>query len=200
MLPSPQQPPVDDYLAPSSHGHQDDYQPSYSRDHLLGQQQPVPMSELRPGQALPVHFGGGGVGSPFASGALPSPYAPPLPPVSSSAYGYPPAPPSAISNGYGAQLQGPVAGGSAGAWGMARDRLLKRRSVRHVELKAGNLVLDIPVPHQIVPKGEQRGPSPPSLSLHPFLRSAAADAPARATRRGDDQDALHGRDVRPGRL
>lgn len=49
-------------------------------------------------------------------------------------------------------MRGPVGGGNGG-WGMAMDKLMKRRSVRHVELKEGNLTIDIPVPAQILPKG-----------------------------------------------
>ncbi|TFK77536.1 chitin synthase [Pluteus cervinus] len=44
--------------------------------------------------------------------------------------------------------------GSAG-WSAARDRLMKRRSVRKVELFQGNLVLDAPVPNNIIPPGKQ---------------------------------------------
>lgn len=35
----------------------------------------------------------------------------------------------------------------------AREKFLKRRSVRQVELQQGNLVLDMPVPSHIIPKG-----------------------------------------------
>ncbi|KIJ66341.1 glycosyltransferase family 2 protein [Hydnomerulius pinastri MD-312] len=38
-------------------------------------------------------------------------------------------------------------------YSMAREKLMKRRSVRQVELQNGNLVLDVPVPSHIVPKG-----------------------------------------------
>lgn len=38
-------------------------------------------------------------------------------------------------------------------YSVARDKLMKRRSVRHVELQNGNLVLDVKVPSHIVPKG-----------------------------------------------
>lgn len=41
---------------------------------------------------------------------------------------------------------------STGAWSSAREKLMKRRSVRQVELIQGNLVLDVPVPTHIVPK------------------------------------------------
>lgn len=42
--------------------------------------------------------------------------------------------------------------GSSG-WNSAREKLMKRRSVRQVELQQGNLVLDMPVPTHIVPQG-----------------------------------------------
>ena len=35
----------------------------------------------------------------------------------------------------------------------AREKLMKRRSVRQVDLQDGNLVLDMPVPSHIVPAG-----------------------------------------------
>ena len=38
-------------------------------------------------------------------------------------------------------------------YSVAREKLMKRRSVRHVELQNGNLVLDVKVPSHIVPKG-----------------------------------------------
>lgn len=41
---------------------------------------------------------------------------------------------------------------SAG-YATAREKFLKRRSVRQVELQQGNLVLDMPVPSHIIPKG-----------------------------------------------
>ena len=37
-------------------------------------------------------------------------------------------------------------------YSVAREKLMKRRSVRHVELQQGNLVLDMQVPSHIVPK------------------------------------------------
>ncbi|KAI0360959.1 chitin synthase 2 [Trametes cingulata] len=42
---------------------------------------------------------------------------------------------------------------SSAGWSTAREKLMKRRSVRQVELKEGNLVLDMQVPSHIVPKG-----------------------------------------------
>ncbi|TBU49278.1 chitin synthase [Dichomitus squalens] len=41
-------------------------------------------------------------------------------------------------------------------YSVARDKLMKRRSVRHVELQQGNLVLDMQVPSHIVPKGMEK--------------------------------------------
>jgi chitin synthase len=38
-------------------------------------------------------------------------------------------------------------------YSMAREKLMKRRSVRQVELYQGNLVYDVPVPTAIIPKG-----------------------------------------------
>lgn len=38
-------------------------------------------------------------------------------------------------------------------YSVAREKLMKRRSVRQVELQNGNLVLDVHVPSHIVPKG-----------------------------------------------
>lgn len=37
-------------------------------------------------------------------------------------------------------------------YSVAREKLMKRRSVRHVELQNGNLVLDVKVPSHIVPR------------------------------------------------
>lgn len=47
---------------------------------------------------------------------------------------------------------GPLREMSTG-YSVARDKLMKRRSVRHVELQNGNLVLDVAVPSHIVPNG-----------------------------------------------
>ena len=41
---------------------------------------------------------------------------------------------------------------SSAGWSTARDKLMKRRSVRQVELFQGNLVLDVNVPSHLVPK------------------------------------------------
>jgi chitin synthase len=42
---------------------------------------------------------------------------------------------------------------SAGGYSAAKEKMLRRRSVRQVELQQGNLVLDMPVPQSIVPAG-----------------------------------------------
>lgn len=42
---------------------------------------------------------------------------------------------------------------SSAGWSTAREKMMKRRSVRQVELQQGNLVLDMQVPTHIVPKG-----------------------------------------------
>ncbi|KAG2044503.1 chitin synthase [Suillus americanus] len=47
---------------------------------------------------------------------------------------------------------GPIREMSTG-YSVAREKLMKRRSVRHVELQNGNLVLDVAVPTHIVPNG-----------------------------------------------
>jgi len=44
---------------------------------------------------------------------------------------------------------------SSGGWSSARDKLMKRRSVRQVQLVNGNLVLDVNVPTHIIPAGKQ---------------------------------------------
>ncbi|KAJ3477033.1 hypothetical protein NLI96_g10743 [Meripilus lineatus] len=41
-------------------------------------------------------------------------------------------------------------------WSVAREKLMKRRSVRQVQLQQGNLVLDMDVPSHIIPKGMER--------------------------------------------
>ena len=38
-------------------------------------------------------------------------------------------------------------------YSVAREKLMRRRSVRQVELQNGNLVLDVHVPSHIIPKG-----------------------------------------------
>jgi chitin synthase len=67
--------------------------------------------------------------------------APPVPPMQYHA-NYPP---------QGPQGRPPVQYQNSG-WSAAREKLMKRRSVRRVELQQGNLVLDVQVPSHIVPK------------------------------------------------
>ena len=68
--------------------------------------------------------------------------APPLP--SMPYQNYPP----------GNQLRPPLSSNASAysGYSSAREKLMKRRSVRQVELIQGNLVLDVPVPTHIVPK------------------------------------------------
>lgn len=44
--------------------------------------------------------------------------------------------------------------GSNAGWSVAREKLMKRRSVKQVQLFRGNLVLDVPVPSHITPAGK----------------------------------------------
>lgn len=71
-------------------------------------------------------------------------YSPPVPSMPYHAYqpDYPPGP----------VRPGPLRETSTG-YSVAKEKLMKRRSVRHVELQNGNLVLDVAVPTHIVPKG-----------------------------------------------
>lgn len=62
---------------------------------------------------------------------------------------YPPQPGYAPMQQRPQMMRGPSTGYSD-----ARDKLMKRRSVRQVELQQGNLVLDMPVPSSIVPAGQ----------------------------------------------
>ena len=70
---------------------------------------------------------------------------PPLPTMGYSQPNYPPP----------HQLRPQLSQHSSGGWSSAREKLMKRRSVRQVELIQGNLVLDVAVPSHIVPKGAQ---------------------------------------------
>ena len=45
-------------------------------------------------------------------------------------------------------------GGSTAGWSVIREKLMKRRSVKQVQLFRGNLVLDVPVPSNITPAGK----------------------------------------------
>ncbi|TFK26808.1 chitin synthase 2 [Coprinopsis marcescibilis] len=44
---------------------------------------------------------------------------------------------------------------SSAGWSVAREKLMKRRSIKKVFLTQGNLVLDVPVPSKIVPVGKE---------------------------------------------
>lgn len=69
-----------------------------------------------------------------------------VPPVPTMPYqSYPPSPQHPYS---------PQSIGSTG-YSTAREKLMKRRSIKHVELFRGNLVLDVPVPSHIIPAGKQ---------------------------------------------
>ncbi|CAE6519710.1 unnamed protein product, partial [Rhizoctonia solani] len=64
-------------------------------------------------------------------------------------------PPQQPATGLGGGLR-PHPGGSqhsASGYSSARDKMMRRRTVRHVELRQGNLVLDMPVPSSIIPAG-----------------------------------------------
>lgn len=67
----------------------------------------------------------------------------------------PPMPTMPYQPNYPPQPPGMYRDGSTGGYSAARERLLKRRSVRKVELFQGNLVLDVQVPSNIVPAGKQ---------------------------------------------
>lgn len=69
-----------------------------------------------------------------------------IPPVPSMPYAFAPNyPPQGRPMG----LQRDMSNG----YSIAREKMLKRRSMRQVELVNGNLVLDVPVPSHITPKG-----------------------------------------------
>ena len=69
-----------------------------------------------------------------------APYDVNVPPVPTMNQNYPPSP-----------RPGMYSAPSIAGYSMAKEKLLKRRSVRQVELVNGNLVLDMPVPTHIVP-------------------------------------------------
>ncbi|CAE6434835.1 unnamed protein product [Rhizoctonia solani] len=66
---------------------------------------------------------------------------------------YPPQQP--VYTGLGGGLRPPMGGSqhSASGYSSAREKMMRRRTVRHVELQQGNLVLDMPVPSSIIPAG-----------------------------------------------
>ena len=49
--------------------------------------------------------------------------------------------------------QRPLVHQQSSGYSVAREKMMKRRSVRHVQLQEGNLVLDVQVPTHIVPRG-----------------------------------------------
>ncbi|TFK56805.1 chitin synthase 2 [Heliocybe sulcata] len=71
--------------------------------------------------------------------------APPLPTMPYAQGNYPPH-----------QRPGMTRDQSSAGWSTAKDKLMKRRSVRKVALQQGNLVLDMPVPSGIVPAGQEK--------------------------------------------
>lgn len=100
------------------------------------------MTELRPGQIAAY--------TPTAST-----YNRGFSPVYTSSPG-PVYPPSGTQWGNVASSIGGLASGN-GNWAAAREKLMKRRSVRHVALsEGGTLVYDIPVPAQIIPTGAKQ--------------------------------------------
>lgn len=50
-------------------------------------------------------------------------------------------------------MQSPMVREMSIGYSVAREKLMKRRSIRQVELQNGNLVLDVHVPNHIIPKG-----------------------------------------------
>lgn len=81
--------------------------------------------------------------------------APPLPsmPYNANAYQHQPDyPPPPMGGGYGGRAGMMYRQESAGGYATARDKMMRRRSVRKVELYNGNLVLDMAVPSHIVNK------------------------------------------------
>lgn len=87
-------------------------------------------------------------------------HAPPVPQLHYQAQqpAYPPANQGYDNRGqnYGAPKGRPLMphSPSSGGWSATREKLMKRRSVRQVALREGNLVLDMPVPQSIVPAGK----------------------------------------------
>lgn len=75
-------------------------------------------------------------------------------------YQQPPMPSAQHGQGYRqgyAQMQGyppQMQRGYSAGYSEAQEKMLRRRSVRQVELQQGNLVLDVQVPSHIVPTGE----------------------------------------------
>lgn len=72
----------------------------------------------------------------------------PIPNVPSIPYGY-----QNNYNNYPPARPGMYHAQSTGAYSVARDQVLKGRTVKQVELFQGNLVLDVPVSSHIIPNG-----------------------------------------------
>lgn len=72
--------------------------------------------------------------------------APPMPPVPYQQQQYPPPQQAGRPPVFRDQ--------SSAGWSVAKEKLMKRRSVKQVQLFRGNLVLDVPVPTHIVPAGK----------------------------------------------
>ncbi|KAG6878310.1 hypothetical protein C0993_008907 [Termitomyces sp. T159_Od127] len=68
-------------------------------------------------------------------------------------YEAPPMPPMPSPQNYPPQHQGMY--GMDSGYNVMREKMMRRRSVRQVALVHGNLVLDVPVPSNIVPAGKQ---------------------------------------------
>ncbi|KAL0951725.1 hypothetical protein HGRIS_008399 [Hohenbuehelia grisea] len=85
--------------------------------------------------------------NPYEMSQMPAQHAPPIPtmPYQQPMQNYPPQ-----------QLrQDMYREGSVAGYSVAREKMLKRRSMRQVELVHGNLVLDVDVPSHIIPAGKQ---------------------------------------------
>ncbi|KAK0552700.1 Chitin synthase, class 2 [Tilletia horrida] len=121
-------------------------------------QSPVPGGPGLPPTSLPMGPGGGYPASPFAGVAMPAaePWTGLGAPGTAIAIN-PHAPPSDLRGGpaplprFGAGMPG---GPANGGYAENRDRLMRKRTVRRIELQDGNLVLDIPVPKSIAKPGQ----------------------------------------------
>ncbi len=69
---------------------------------------------------------------------------------------HPPMPSMPYQQNYPPMQQRPGMGREQSTgWSVAREKLMKRRSIRQVALQQGNLILDMQVPSHIVPKGSE---------------------------------------------
>ncbi|KAF9502229.1 chitin synthase 2 [Pleurotus eryngii] len=82
--------------------------------------------------------------NPYEMSQVPSHHAPPVPTMPYQP-NYPPAQPR----------PGIYRDQSTAGYSVAREKMMKRRSVRQIELYEGNLVIDVDVPSTIVPAGKQ---------------------------------------------